>query len=143
MYASVMREPEPMIAGPRTTARSSLAPSCTITRPSTLESISSPSTERSMSSSTRRLASSMSSSCPVSFHQPVTVGLRVAEGIHEVGDAVAQQVVAQVHHERAVLQELLGGQDGVREPQRRVLANVGDAGAELRAVARRRFDLVA
>ena len=44
--------------------RSSRAPASTTTRPSTRESISSPSIRRSRSSSTRRLASSMSSSWP-------------------------------------------------------------------------------
>jgi hypothetical protein len=43
-----------------------------ITRPWVVESIISPSTRGSIVSSTRRLASSMSSSRPVSFHQPRT-----------------------------------------------------------------------
>ena len=59
-----------MIAGPRTEERSSRAPASITTRPSTWESISSPSIRRSIVSSTSRLAASMSSRRPVSFHQP-------------------------------------------------------------------------
>ena len=58
-------------------------------RPSSRSS--SPSTERSMSSRTSRFASSMSSSWPVSFHQPVTVWLSTAlavvdQPLDRVGD---------------------------------------------------------
>ena len=81
----------PMIAGPRTVARSRRAPSSTTTRPSTWESTSSPSTRRSSVSSTSRLASSMSARRPVSFHQPrtmcdSTVCALVDEPLDRVGD---------------------------------------------------------
>ena len=170
------------------------------TRPSTLESTHSPSFCGSMSSSTRRLASSMSASWPVSFHQPLTewlstrepesirywiasvisssprpegsiareaskifggehvdadeghvrgrvlrlldqahdllavelgdavaprvghrgqqdrgVGLVRAEGLDQLGDAVAQQVVAEVHDEGRAADRLLGREHGVGE----------------------------
>ena len=64
--------PAPITAGPRTVLRSSLAPASTTTRPTSSEFTSSPSTRGSRSSSTRRFASSMSASWPVSFHQPFT-----------------------------------------------------------------------
>ena len=62
-----------MIAGPRTVQRSSRAPASITTRPSQRESTSSPSTRSTSVSRTRRLASSMSSRRPVSFHQPRTM----------------------------------------------------------------------
>ena len=62
-----------MIAGPRTVERSSRAPSSTTTRPSTRESTTSPSMRSSRSSRISRLASSMSCTWPVSFHQPCTM----------------------------------------------------------------------
>ena len=62
-----------MIAGPRTVELVSRAPASTITRPSTWEPSSSPSTLRSIVSRISRLASSMSSRRPVSFHQPRTM----------------------------------------------------------------------
>ena len=70
--------------------------------------------------------------------QDQRVGLLRAEGVDQLGDAVAQQVVAQVHHERRVAEELLGGQHRVGEAERLVLLDVGDRDAELRAVAGRR-----
>ena len=65
----------------------------------------------------------------------------LAEGGDEVGDAALEQVVAQVHHERAVAQERLGREHGVGEAERLVLDDVGDAHAEARAVAGGGFDL--
>jgi hypothetical protein len=62
-----------MIAGPRTVERSRRAPASMITRPCVVDSIISPSTRGSIVSSTSRLASSMSSRRPVSFHQPRTM----------------------------------------------------------------------
>ena len=53
-------------------------------------------------------------------------GSPAAEGVDEVLDPALQQVVAQVHHERRVGQERLGGQDGVGQPERLVLLDVGD-----------------
>ena len=40
------------------------------------------------------------------------------KALDQVGDAVAQEVVAQVHHERRVAEELLGGEHRVRQPER-------------------------
>ena len=220
--------PAPITAGPRTVLRSTRAPGSITTRPSTLESISSPSTLGSRSSSTRRFASSMSASWPVSFHQPLTrccstvwpvsircwivsvissspradgsiaraasktsggehvdadqgqvrgrvlrlldeahdplavelgdavvlgvehlgeqdqrVGLVAAEGLDQPGDPVAEQVVAEVHDERGVADELLGGEHRVGEPERLRLGDVGDRGAERGAVADGLADLIA
>ena len=76
----MIRAPSPITTGPRITERSSFAPAAIATLPSTrLASSSSHSTRRSRSSSTRRFASSMSASCPVSFHQPLTVWLSTRE----------------------------------------------------------------
>ena len=66
-----------------------------------------------------------------------------SEGGHQVLDPALEQVVAQVHHERRVAEERLGGEDRVRESQRRVLRDVRDAHAEPRTVAGRVADLVA
>jgi len=66
-----MREPAPMIAGPRTRELTNAAPSSMTTRPSTIESAStSPATLASSVSSTMRLHSSSGSFLPVSIHQP-------------------------------------------------------------------------
>ena len=67
--------------------------------------------------------------------QDQRVRLVLAEGRHEIGDAALQQVVAEVHHERARAEERLRRQHRVREPERLVLQDVGDAHAEARAVA--------
>ena len=75
--------------------------------------------------------------------QDQRVGLVAAERLDEPGDPVAEQVVAEVHHERGVAEELLGGQDRVREPERLRLGDVGHVGAERRAVADGGADLVA
>ena len=71
------------------------------------------------------------------------VVVAAAEGVDELGDAVAKEVVAQVHDEGARAQRLLGGEDGVGETARRVLLDVGDLGAEGRTVARSLADLAA
>ena len=73
--------------------------------------------------------------------QDQRVRLVLAEGRHQIGDPALQQVVAEVHHERALAEERLGGQHRVRQPQRLVLHDVGDPHAEARAVAGGRFDL--
>ena len=79
-----------MIAGPRTFDRSTRAPFSTTTRPSIFESTASPSSRGSISSSTSRLASSMSSRWPVSFHHPVTTwdwtGAVIDQGLDRLGD---------------------------------------------------------
>ena len=69
--------------------------------------------------------------------QDQRVRLLGAEGVDQLDDAVAQQVVAQVHHERRVAQVGLGGQHGVRESERRLLLDVLDRDAEALTVARR------
>jgi hypothetical protein len=61
-------------------------------------------------------------------------------GGDEVGDPADDEVVAQVHHEGLVAQELLGDQHGVGQPPRRVLAQVGDRQPEARPVAHRLLD---
>src|SRR5690606_42076003 len=58
-------------------------------------------------------------------------------------DAVAQEVVAEVHDEGAVPEGILRGEHGVGEPPGRVLLDVGDPRAEARAVADRLADLAA
>ena len=75
--------------------------------------------------------------------QDQRVGLGLAEGRDEAAQAVAQQVVAEVHDEGRAADELLGGQHRVGEPGRLVLDDVGDLRAEGRAVAGRLADLVA
>ena len=75
--------------------------------------------------------------------QDQRLGLVAAEVRHQVLDAALEQVVAEVHHERVAAEERLRGQHGVREPERRVLLDVGDLDPELRAVAGRLADLAA
>ena len=65
------------------------------------------------------------------------------ERLDELGDALAQQVVAQVHDEVVAVEEVLGDEDAVGQPAGFVLGQVGDADTPLRAVADRRADLVA
>ena len=75
--------------------------------------------------------------------QDQRVGLRLAKGGHEAGDPLREQVVAQVHDEGRVAEEVLGGEHRVREAGRPVLGDVGDRGAERGAVAGRLADLIA
>ena len=56
------------------------------------------------------------------------------ERVDERGEVLFEQVVAEVHHEVVVAEELAGDQHAVREAERFVLRDVGDRGAELRAV---------
>ena len=58
--------------------------------------------------------------------QDLRVAAARAELVHEPGDAVGDQVVAQVHHERLAGHVLLGDLDRVREAERRLLRDVGD-----------------
>ena len=69
------------------------------------------------------------------------VGLVLVEGAHELGDTPLQQVVAEVHHERALAEERLGREHRMGEPRRFVLEHVGEAHAEARAVTGGGFDL--
>ena len=75
--------------------------------------------------------------------QDQRVGLVLAEGLDQVGDPTLQQVVAEVHHERALAEEHLGGQHRVRQPQRLVLHDVGDLHAEPGTISGGFADLLA
>ena len=75
--------------------------------------------------------------------QDQRVRLLGPERVDERDDPVAQQVVAQVHHERRVAQERLGGEHRVGQAERRVLLDVLDPHAEARSVAGRLADLAA
>ena len=75
--------------------------------------------------------------------QDQRLGLVAPERGDQVLDPALEQVVAEVHDERVGAEERLGGQHRVREPERRVLLDVGDLDAELLAVTRRLADLAA
>ena len=62
------------------------------------------------------------------------------ELLDQVGDPADDEVVAEVHHEVVVAEELPGDQDRVREAERGQLPDVGDLDAELRPVAHGRLD---
>ena len=70
------------------------------------------------------------------------VGAAGAERGDEVLDPALEQVVAEVHDERSRAQEPLGRQHRVREAQRLVLHDVGDADPEAGAVPGGSADLV-
>jgi hypothetical protein len=61
--------------------------------------------------------------------------------LHELRDALVEQVVAQVHHERVGSDEALTDFDGVRQASWSVLLDVGDAHAPARSVADRGANL--
>ena len=63
------------------------------------------------------------------------------ESFDQVADAVAQQVVAQVHDKAGIAQERLRGEHGVGQAQRRLLGDVGDLDAPAGAVADGLLDL--
>ena len=63
------------------------------------------------------------------------------EAVDQLGDAADDEVVAQVHDEVVVAQEVAGDLDGVRQPERGVLRYVGGLDAELGAVADGRHHL--
>ena len=67
----------------------------------------------------------------------------LAELVDQAFDAAGDQVVAQVHDEGIVPQEVLGNLHGVGEAERGLLLDVGDLGAEAGAVADRGADFVA
>ena len=69
----VLTLPLPMMAGPRTVLLTTRAPASTTTLPVISESSTEPSVRGTSVSRMMRLASSMSSSLPVSFHQPSTM----------------------------------------------------------------------
>ena len=62
---------------------------------------------------------------------------------HEPGQVLLEQVVAQVHHEVVVAEELAGDEHAVGQAERRVLRQVRDLQPEARAVADGRHHLVA
>ena len=62
--------------------------------------------------------------------------------VDELLEPLLQHVVAEVHDEVVVAEVVAGDQHAVGEPERRVLAEVGDLGAPPRAVADRGHDLV-
>ena len=59
------------------------------------------------------------------------------EAVDELGEALLQHVVAEVHHEVVVAEEVVGDEHAVGEAERRVLGDVGDLDAEAGAVADR------
>ncbi len=74
--------------------------------------------------------------------QDAGVGAGLPELVDEFGDAADHEVVAEVHHEVVVAEPVAGDQDGVRQAEGLFLGEVGDAGAEARAVAHGRTDLL-
>ena len=68
-------------------------------------------------------------------------GALLAKRSHERRDALLEQVVAEVHDEGLVAEELLGDEHRVRQAQRRLLREVGDLEAEPAAVADGGLDL--
>ena len=74
--------------------------------------------------------------------QDQRVGLGASEHLDQVRDPVPEQVVAEVHHERVLPEKLLGRQQCMGQPERRLLLDVRDGGAELGAVAGRLRDLL-
>ena len=80
--------------------------------------------------------------------QPIAVaelGLRVPRAPRTRStnsrEVLLQHVVAEVHHEVVVAEEVARDQHAVREPERRVLRDVRDLDAELRAVTDGGLDL--
>ena len=63
--------------------------------------------------------------------------------VDELDKALLEHVVAEVHHEVVVAEEVAGDQNAVGEPERRVLGYVGDGNAPARAVTDRGADLLA
>ena len=64
------------------------------------------------------------------------------EPLDELDEALLEHVVAEVHHEVVVAEEVAGDEHAVREAEGRVLGDVGDVDAPARAVADRGADLV-
>jgi hypothetical protein len=65
----------------------------------------------------------------------------LGEPVHDVVDAADDEVVSEIHDEVVVAEVVAGDQHGVGEPQRGLLADVGDLQAEREAVADGRLDL--
>ena len=63
------------------------------------------------------------------------VGRALTELVDEAGDAIAQEVVAEVHAEGAVADKLLGRQHRVGQTARCILRDEGDFEPKLRAIA--------
>lgn len=68
-------------------------------------------------------------------------GPPLPETLHEVGDAVEDDVVAQIHHEVVVPEEVAGYLHGMGQTERLPLPQIGDLQAEPRAVADGGLDL--
>ena len=67
------------------------------------------------------------------------VGVRpTSKRLDEVGEVLLQQVVAEVHHEVVVGEEVAGDEHAVRQAERGVLGDVGDLDARARRRRRRR-----
>jgi hypothetical protein len=74
--------------------------------------------------------------------QDLRVGPCPPERVGQRRDAADDEVVPQVQNEGVVRQVLPGDEDGVRQPERDWLVQVGDVKAERRAVADGRLDLL-
>ena len=73
--------------------------------------------------------------------QDLRVGAAALELVDQVGDAADDEVVAEVHHEVVVAEEVAGDEHAVRQPEWGVLRDVRDPDAELGAVADSGLDL--
>ena len=74
--------------------------------------------------------------------QHLGVGPVAGELVDQAADAADDQVVAEVHDERLVAEEVVRDEHGVRQTTRRVLADVRGADAQRRPVADGGHDLV-
>src|SRR5579862_6242545 len=59
---------------------------------------------------------------------------------YKLGDTRLNEIVAQIHDEVAVAQEVTSGRNGVGESERRRLRDVGDINPPSRTVTHRSFD---
>ena len=73
--------------------------------------------------------------------QDLGVGAAALELVDEIGDAADDEVVAEVHDEIVVAEEVARDQDAVRQAERRRLRDVGRLDPERRAVTDRGLDL--
>ena len=72
--------------------------------------------------------------------QDLRRGLLADELVHEVRDALVEQVISEIHHERFIADERFADEHGVREATRGVLLDIGDRDTPGRPVADRRPD---
>jgi hypothetical protein len=66
--------------------------------------------------------------------EDLSVGAVLPVGVHETADALGKEVVPQIHHEVVVVQVVAAGEEGMGQPQRSLLADVGHAHTEATAV---------